>query len=155
MILRFVAFPGFLFVTGYSDVAAVISTSIEHGELIDNTFDEWLRFHNYSTEEIENWPYLDGLDVGDVIAVKKVPAEEIEVGDIILFYAPQGQIIHRVISVYSLDENYFYTTKGDANSMISDVEKDIPYDGIKGKLVGKVPYLGWPRVAVTYIIPKI
>ena len=154
VLLRFVLFPGVLFVTGYSDIAAVVSSSMQHDELTDHTFYDWLKFHDFNMSEVKNWPYLDGLNVGDVIAVKKVPPEDIHVGDIILFYSPRGQIIHRVIYIHK-DNNgkYYYTTKGDANPVILDIEKDIPYKEVKGKLVARVPYLGWPKVIFSKLIP--
>lgn len=153
LLLRFVAFPIFLFVTGYSDVAAVVSSSMEHNALTNYTFYRWLEFNGFNISEVRNWPYLDGLKVGDVVVVKKVPPEEIHVGDIILFYTEKGQIIHRVVYVRRSGNNYYYTTKGDANPIIMSVEKDIPYEEVKGKLVKKIPYIGWPKVIFSKIIP--
>lgn len=152
VLLRFMVFPGFLFLTGYSDVAAVMTSSMEHGETIKYTFNDWLEFNNFSEEEVNSWPYLDGLNVGDVIAVKKVPAEEIEVGDVILFYTPKGQIIHRVVDIKNNETGYYFTTKGDANGEVGDLEIDTPYSQVKGKLVNKVPYLGYPKVLFSYLI---
>ena len=46
IILRFVAFPVFLGVTGYSDVAAVITGSMKHeGVHFHHNFDQWLEFN--------------------------------------------------------------------------------------------------------------
>ncbi|HDQ60074.1 MAG TPA: signal peptidase I, partial [Candidatus Woesearchaeota archaeon] len=153
VLLRFIIFPGFLFVSGFSDVAAVVSTSMHHGESIEYTFDNWLKFNNYSDEEVSLWPYQNGLDVGDVIAVKQFPPDKIYVGDIVLFYSPKGQIIHRVVEIRENNGNFYYTTKGDANGDIGDLERELSYDMIKGKLIGKVPYLGYPKVFVTHLWP--
>ena len=155
VILKFIVFPGLLFATGYSDIAAVVSSSMYHGgDQFEHSFYAWLDFHGYEPEEVEQWPFMKGLNVGDVILVRKVPAEEIQVGDIILFYAPKGQIIHRVIEVKQVGDSYFYTTKGDANVAVMTIETDIPYSEIKGKLVNKIPFFGYPKVALTYVIPK-
>jgi hypothetical protein len=154
LLLRFIAFPAFLMVSGYADVAAVVSGSMSHsGPQSNYTFNEWLNFHNYSAEQVAGWPFVTGLEVGDVIAVRAIPAENIHVGDIVLFYSSKGQIIHRVIAVKQLNGQYFYTTKGDANAASSPTEKDIPYTEIKGKLADRIPYLGYPKVAFSYIIP--
>jgi signal peptidase I len=153
VVLRFVAFPGMLMLTGYSDIAAVVSTSMQHTDLTNHTFNEWLNFHNFSTEEVAKWPYLDGLNVGDVIAVKNVSAEDIKPGDVILFYSDNVQVIHRVMYVKESNNVFYYTTKGDANVQISIKETDIPYGEVKGKLLWNVPYLGLPRVALNYILP--
>lgn len=153
--LKFLVFPGVLMVTGYSDIAAVVSGSMYHGDpQFNHSFNAWLEFHGYTKEQVSTWPYQDGLNVGDVILVKKFPADQIMVGDVILFYAPQGQIIHRVISTKQVNNETFYTTKGDANVASLTVENDIPYSEIKGKLVSKIPFLGYPKVALTYILPK-
>ncbi|MCD6547552.1 MAG: signal peptidase I [Nanoarchaeota archaeon] len=151
--LRFVLFPGFLLVTGYSDIAAVVSSSMEHDALTNHTFYTWLKYNGFNMSEVEKWPYLDGLNVGDVVVVKKVSPEEIKVGDIVLFYNKKGQIIHRVVFIEKKGDNYYYTTKGDANPSILDIEKDIPYEKIKGKLVRRIPYIGWPKVLFSYLIP--
>ena len=154
VILRFVFFPVVLFTTGYSDIAAVVSSSMEHNQLTEHTFYSWLDFHGYNRTEVAEWPYLDGLNVGDVIAVKHVPPDEITVGDVILFYTPRGQVIHRVISIEHRGGVYYYTTKGDANPASNEsIEKDIPYQNVKGKLVARIPYLGWPKVIFSRIVP--
>lgn len=152
--LRFILFPAVLLVSGYSDIAAVVSGSMEHNALTDHTFYDWLEFNGFNKSEANDWPFHNGLNVGDVIAVKKVPPDNIHVGDIILFYSNRGQIIHRVMYVkQDINGNYFYTTKGDANPTIMSIEKDIPYNEVKGKLVAKVPYLGWPKVIFSKLIP--
>lgn len=153
VILRYVAFPLTLYATGYSDIAAVVSTSMQHNDLTNHTFNEWLMFNNFSEADTAKWPFLKGLNLGDVIAVKNVTAENIKPGDIILFYVGNAQVIHRVMYVKQVGNDFFYTTKGDANAQISSVEKDIPYSDVKGKLIWNVPYLGYPRVALSYIIP--
>ncbi len=151
--LRFLFFPVFLFLTGYSDVAAVVSSSMERNELTEHTFYRWLEFNNFDMNEVEEWPFLEGLYIGDVIFVRNVEPEEIEVGDVILFYSGNKRIIHRVVFIEEENGNYFYTTKGDANSNISPSEENIPYELIKGKLFQRVPYLGYPRVVISWILP--
>lgn len=153
LFLRFAFFPAFLFVTGYSDVAAVVSSSMERNELTEHTFYRWLEQNDFDMEEVEEWPFLDGLDIGDVIFVRKAEPEDIQVGDVVLFYSNRKQIVHRVVFIEEDRGNYYYTTKGDANMRISESETDIPYDLIRGKLVGRVPYLGYPRAILSYITP--
>lgn len=74
------------------------------------------------------------LEVGDAILIKDVAAEDIEVGDVITFMSQSGQlagayITHRVTSI-TVGENYFFTTKGDANS-VADSEI-VSFDQIEG-----------------------
>ncbi len=151
--LRFVFFPAFLFVTGYSDIAAVVSSSMERNELTEHTFYRWLEYQGFDMEEVEEWPFLEGLYVGDVIFVEEVPPEEINVGDVVLFNINGKQIIHRVVFIEQEGTNYYYTTKGDANMQISESEMDIPHEYIKGKLVMRIPYLGYPRAILSFVTP--
>ncbi len=153
VVLKFIFFPSFLFVMGYSDVAAVVSGSMIHNNVTEHTFYNWLDFNDFNRSDVQKWPFLNGLNVGDVISVKKVPPKDIHVGDIILFYSDKGQIIHRVMYIQKQGNNYFYTTKGDANPVIMELEKNIPYYEIKGKLVSKIPYVGWPKVIFSRIVP--
>jgi signal peptidase I len=155
ILLKFLVFPAVLFMTGYSDIAAVVSESMYHGSSnFNHSYNDWLDFNGYAPEQVSAWPYQNGLNVGDVIFVKKFPAEQIKVGDIILFYAPQGQIIHRVMSIKQVGNDTFFTTKGDANVASMTIEKDIPYSEVKGTLVSKIPFLGYPKVALNLILPK-
>jgi hypothetical protein len=154
VLLRFLMFPAFLYFSGYSDVAAVVSGSMDHGAVqIQHNFNAWLEFNGFTAENTSTWSYMNGLNVGDVIFVKNVSADEIKVGNIILFNSASGPIIHRVISINKVGEDYFYTTKGDANPASSPMEKNIPYTMLKGKLVNKLPYLGYPKVVFSWIIP--
>jgi hypothetical protein len=155
VLLKFMVFPAVLMVTGYSDIAAVVSGSMYHGDKnFNHSYNDWLYFNGYTQEQVSAWPYQNGLNVGDVILVKPFPSEQIQVGDVILFYAPQGQIIHRVIETKQVGNDTFFTTKGDANVASLTVEHDIPYSEIKGKLVSTIPFLGYPKVALNAILPR-
>lgn len=76
--------------------------------------------------------------VGSIMYYKKVPKEELKVGDVIAFSVNNIKTIsHRIASI----ENGLIETKGDANK-VSDVNK-IRYDNVRGK-VSKIslPYVG-------------
>jgi hypothetical protein len=146
LLLKFVIYPGFLLITGWTDVVAVLSSSMYHGETIDATFYSWLdeREYNYS-----DWPFQGGLNVGDAVVVVDAEPEEILVGDVIVFIAETGEpIIHRVIA----KEDGKFTTKGDANHNTIYFERNISYERIVGKAVGAVPLIGYPRVLMSRIL---
>ena len=91
---------------------------------------------------------------GQIVIPKEIRKNyNIKPGDVILFYSEGVQVIHRVMFVKQVGDNFYYTTKGDANPQSSVKEKDIPYKEVKGKLVWKAPYLGYPRVILSYIMP--
>ncbi len=80
-------------------------------------------------------------NVGDLIYVKKVPAEEIEVGDPITFVLNEDLVVatHRVIEIDK--ENKHFYTKGDANS-IADASP-VHFNNYIGKPIFKIPFLGY------------
>ena len=83
------------------------------------------------------------LEDGDLIIVRGVPAEEIKIGDIIVFDPPNGvRTVHRVTRIQTLEnEKPTFKTKGDA------LTEDDPYtvypENIHGQVIYKIPYLGY------------
>ena len=79
------------------------------------------------------------IKTGDLIITKKVEIDEIEIGDVILFKASEGEIagkhiVHRVIGI--IDGKY--QTQGD-NNPIPD-EQLVSYDMVVGEYVFKLPF---------------
>jgi len=85
------------------------------------------------------------LMVGDIILDKKVPAEEIKVGDIITYDCLSGDlaghtITHRVIrEPENKNGVYYFQTKGDKPGAEPDAV--ISYDQIEGKFIQTIPWL--------------
>ena len=91
---------------------------------------------------------LPYIEVKDIVITKKIPAEELEVGDIITFIAPDSRyggisITDRILDKY-YDEalgSYTYRTKGDANNVADSAL--VPNENILGKVILKIPKLGY------------
>lgn len=91
---------------------------------------------------------LPNIKIKDIVVTKKVPAEELEVGDIITFIAPDSRyggisITHRIIDKY-YDESlgtYTYRTQGDNNNVADSTL--VPNTNILGKVILKIPKLGY------------
>ena len=91
---------------------------------------------------------LPEIAVKDIVVTKKVPAEKLEIGDIITFIAPDVRyggisITHRIIDKF-YDESlgsYTYRTQGDNNN-VADASL-VPNNNILGKVILKVPKLGY------------
>lgn len=79
---------------------------------------------------------------GDMVLVKRIPNEELKVGDIIQYKSDNIFIFHRIIEAVADKEELKYRTKGDNNS-ISDHEL-VALENIKGKVVYTIPKVGWP-----------
>ena len=78
------------------------------------------------------------LQEDDLIVIKRVAPDKIEVGDIISFYSPDPELrgavnTHRVTAVAEERGQYVFTTKGDAN-VIED-KYGVRGDEVLGKVV--------------------
>ncbi len=85
---------------------------------------------------------------GDILVFRGVSAEEIEVGDVILFDVPEEmdellppRITHRVIEIRRENGDIYFRTKGD-NAPLDTYE--IPASNVVGLNVAVVPYVGLP-----------
>jgi signal peptidase I len=91
------------------------------------------------------WPVLKE---GDLVFIRAVQPEMIEIGDIVVWQNSRGFTIHRVVRL----ESDTIVTKGDANFVEDSpvVHKDIIGRAIyAGKNPLRVPYFGFISVATT------
>lgn len=73
------------------------------------------------------------LSVNDLVFVEK--NENYNVDDIVVYQSGDILIIHRIVKI----DGDTVTTKGDANSI---ADEPILQGNIKGKLIGKIPFIG-------------
>lgn len=143
LLLKFVAFPMFLYVFSLSDVVAVVSGSMSHkGANLNYTYYQWLKFNNLSDA---SFPFKDGLEIGDAVAL--IHTRDIKIGDVVVFYSGNRQIIHRVVAF----NGTHLTTKGDANPYSLAIEINTPITEVQGKAILKIPFIGWPRSMVSWV----
>lgn len=108
---------------------------------------------DYSAPVFNAYVVLSGsmlpyIEIKDIVVTKKVPAEELDVGDIITFIAPDSRyggisITHRILDKY-YDESlgsYTYRTKGDNNNVADSAL--VPNNNVLGKVILKIPKLGY------------
>lgn len=131
-------------------VVAVVSDSMTHDSLTLTRHYEFLEKNlGYSNEEIDSWPISSGFLRGDVLVVDGVGIDELEVGDVIV-YDIKGQstpIVHRIVKI----EGDEITTKGDHNPSYDPWKPT----KIHGKAIFVIPYLGWPKLALTEVLGVI
>lgn len=91
---------------------------------------------------------LPTIEVKDIVVTKKVPENELDVGDIITFISPDPRfggisITHRIIDKYYDDSlgSYSYRTQGDNNNIADGTL--VPNENILGKVILKIPKLGY------------
>lgn len=89
------------------------------------------------------------LMVGDIVILKKCPANEVNEGDIIQYQKGSVTIIHRVLSKYYEKDKIFFITKGDNNR--SEDPEPVSESQVLGKQIFSVKYLGLPAVFISRI----
>ncbi|MHA1742129.1 MAG: signal peptidase I [Candidatus Thorarchaeota archaeon] len=83
------------------------------------------------------------LNVGDLLVLRRVPADQIHEGDIIVYqdtWYTGAPIVHRVVRIEDVDGVLHFYTKGDANSV--EDPGDRTYDEIVGVVVLTIPWVG-------------
>jgi len=83
---------------------------------------------------------------GDVVIIKKIDKnyEKLRVGQILAYKYNNVVIVHRIVKIVSDNGQYYFYTKGDANSDIDNYE--IPEKDVIGITNFKIPYIGLPTV---------
>lgn len=155
VLVKFVFFPVMSLATGASLPSVIVeSDSMHHIGNFDmwwNNFGRWYEKNSISKQEIGKWPFLGGINKGDIIIVVGRNKEDIKVGDVIIFDAGQAKpIIHRVIKISDA-----VSTKGDNNIDQLSVEKSVPYNRIIGKAVFRIPKAGWAKLFFVEIAKKL
>ncbi|MCE7735477.1 MAG: signal peptidase I, partial [Candidatus Heimdallarchaeota archaeon] len=92
---------------------------------------------------------------GDLFVLEDANPDDIVLGDVIVYENSSGdKIIHRVIDVVIINNQYFFRVKGD--NPISNSTPDpstnlttlIASDSVLGKIVYRIPYLGHISLAM-------
>lgn len=100
----------------------------------------------YTTLAIGSGSMSKTINKGDIVIIDK-NYKDIKKKDIIAFQESGRILVHRVTKIH---ENNKYKTKGDANN---DEDKWIVMeDSIKGKVVFKIKWIGWPTIALSELL---
>lgn len=97
---------------------------------------------NYEVKIVKSGSMEPSIKTGSIVVIK--PGTEYKVGEIITFGKDNQKNIptsHRIEAVRMVQGKMLYTTKGDANNA-SD-PKEVSQNEIIGKVVFRVPYLGY------------
>ena len=92
---------------------------------------------------------------GDILLVKKVPIESIEVGDVIVFETPSvsDPVVHRVVAKWQQNDIFIFKTNGDNN--LTPDPWEVPGDKVFGIVVFRIPHIGWFLLVVQTTVGKI
>jgi len=84
---------------------------------------------------------------GDLVIIKGFDGKDIEVGDVIVFQPPgyNELILHRVVAKKYDNGIYYFLTKGDNPRTNKYIDRWgwVPENRIKGKVIGRIPALGY------------
>lgn len=166
ILIKFLIYPGLGAMLGTNlPVVAVISESMEHdanfetwwnsetATCSDNPLNkskctqaEWYKMKNINEEEFRKYSFSNGFNKGDIIVLKGVDFEKLEVGEVIVFQSGLNYpIIHRVVQ-----KNDIIQTKGDHNpTQIVSIKLDERYitkDELIGKAWFRIPWLGYIKI---------
>jgi signal peptidase len=86
---------------------------------------------------------VPALQQGDLLVLQGRTAENIHVGDIIVYeddWYTGAPVVHRIVSIEIVGETYYFFTRGDANHANDPENRTI--DEVVGVVVLRIPYLG-------------
>ncbi len=104
---------------------------------------------------VESNSMLPTFAKGDILILQGAPANQIKVGDIIVFSPgpQQTPVVHRVIEE---NPDGTFQTKGDNNNGQLSFEKSIAPSQIHGKTILIIPYLGWLKLGMMeFLLPNL
>lgn len=112
----------------------------------------WFKYYTFTVGSNSMSP---AINKGDVIVVEKLKNNElelIEVGDILVFQDGNRVIIHRVVNVLKINNEFFYYTKGDNN----ETQDPYPIDGtnVIGFSKFRIPAIGTLTVWLSEVVNK-
>ncbi len=100
----------------------------------------------YSVFSVESPSMEPTYMTGDLVFVKLVNPDDLNIGDVITFHRsdkPEILITHRIVDIQGTGDIRFFTTLGDNNhGLINDWETDFSEELIIGKVTGKSVWLG-------------
>ncbi|MBR6506768.1 MAG: signal peptidase I [Clostridia bacterium] len=84
------------------------------------------------------------ISKGDLIICKQTDAENVQVGDVISFFDPEGNgtsvVTHKVIEVFTEDGELFFRTKGTNNN--TEDKTPVPAENLVGVYKLRIPFAG-------------
>ncbi len=156
LIVKFIIFPVSGLIMGTNMPFVIVeSGSMHHEDSFDNWFNihgQWYLDNNITKQEIKDyWSFTNGLNKGDIIFVKG--SKEYKKGQVIIFKVSDRTvpIIHRIIEIKQEGDKKIYSTKGDHNDGQLPQELSIEQSQIIGRASGRLPFLGWIKLAFTSV----
>ncbi|MFT4304234.1 MAG: signal peptidase I [Candidatus Woesearchaeota archaeon] len=121
---------------------------------------EWYENNGITKEQFNDFSFRRGFNKGDIMFIYGTSPKDLEIGDVIVFRTDYQwdaryslePIIHRIVDIKIINEQYYFTTKGDHNEAIGPIDMNINENNVLGKAVFRIPFLGWIKVWFTDLI---
>ncbi len=97
---------------------------------------------NYFAMAVGSGSMEPSIKVADAVIVKKTM--EFEIGDVLLHVHEGRIVLHRIVRKEKVFDEFCYYTKGDANP--AEDTYLICGENILGKVIYRIPFIGWPAV---------
>ncbi len=91
------------------------------------------------------------IEKGDVVFFHN-KKEPLEVGDVIVFQKDDIRVVHRIVDIKNINDEFRYYTKGDANP--TPDEKYVTDDLLAGKVLFRIRYIGKPTLWLRSLFSK-
>lgn len=100
---------------------------------------------------VESNSMIPTFSRGDILVLQGIPADQLKIGDIIVFSPGPQQIpvVHRIIEI---NPDNTFQTRGDNNPGQLPFERRIESSQIHGKAILIIPYLGWLKIGLTQYV---
>lgn len=95
---------------------------------------------SYSPRVIVSGSMVPTMNIGDIVIVKEIVADEAQLGDIIMFSMGNMKVTHRVVDIKDKEGKRTFITQGDAYD--SPDADPVKAEEVKGKVVKVIPKLG-------------
>jgi len=175
LIIKYLVYPGLgLALTTSHPVVAVVSESMEHEGLnFDEFYSDQESFYadkGITKEAFADYDFKNGFNKGDIIFLKGKDPNNIEMGEIIVWWSARADpIIHRVVQINENDKVVFQTkgdnpktnrgqivlyaipgkgfvTKGTPGSIAVIDETLIPQERVIGVAKFRLPFFGYVKI---------
>ena len=102
------------------------------------------KFHYYAIA-VGSGSMAPSINKGDVVVIEKMGnSYDYRIGDVIAYRYDGVIVVHRLVNIDNVGEDYMYYSQGDANEFIDNYI--IKKDDIIGKVNVRIPYIGYPIV---------
>lgn len=158
ILIKFIVYPalGLVLQTSHP-VVAVVSESMEHNGKFEGWWErsnKWYADNGIKKDDFGKFPLKNGFNRGDIMALKGKKAENIAIGDVVVFWsAKKDPIIHRVVKKWKENGAYYFQTKGDnyrtnpmpiKNAFLDETK--VSEEQIIGNAVLRIPFLGYIKI---------